>query len=58
MINSILLAMVTGTELRALKNVSHADPTQGAAIRQAADADVKTHLSPVMIALARRWLRR
>lgn len=58
MINSISLAMVTGIGLRALANVVHAYPTQGAAIRQAADAYMKTRLSPVMLALARRWLRR
>lgn len=58
MINSISLAMVAGLGLRTLANVVQAYPTQGAAIRQAADAYVQTRLSPSMVTLARRWLRR
>jgi len=58
MINSISLAMVTGVGLRTLANVVHAYPTQGAAIRQAADAYVRTRLTPLMVTLARRWLQR
>jgi len=58
MINSISLAMVAGIGLRALANVVQAYPTQGAAIRQAADAYVHTRLTPLTFRLARRWLRR
>jgi pyruvate/2-oxoglutarate dehydrogenase complex dihydrolipoamide dehydrogenase (E3) component len=58
MINSISLAMVAGIGLRALAEVVHAYPTQGAAIRQAADAYVLTQLTPSMFKLARRWLQR
>jgi pyruvate/2-oxoglutarate dehydrogenase complex dihydrolipoamide dehydrogenase (E3) component len=58
MINSISLAMVAGMGLRALANVVQAYPTQGAAIRQAADACVRTRLTPLMFRLARRWLQR
>ena len=58
MINSISLAMACGIGLRKLSDVLHAYPTQGAAVRQAADAYVHTLLSPRLIALARRWLHR
>jgi pyruvate/2-oxoglutarate dehydrogenase complex dihydrolipoamide dehydrogenase (E3) component len=58
MINSITLAMVAGIGLRKLATVVHAYPTQGAAIRQAADAYVRTRLSSSKISLARRWLQR
>jgi len=58
MINSISLAMVTGLGLQALANVVHAYPTQGAAIRQAADAYARTRLSPSRLVLAHRWWRR
>ncbi|MEO6280295.1 mercuric reductase [Roseateles sp.] len=58
MINSISLAMVAGIGLRKLASVVQAYPTQGAAIRQAADAYVRTRLSPAMVTRARRWLRR
>ena len=58
MINSISLAMVAGIGLRALANVVQAYPTQGAAIRQAADAYVRTRLTPIILKLARRWLQR
>ena len=47
MINSISLAQVV-----------QAYPTQGAAIRQAADAYVHTRMTPMVLRLARRWLRR
>jgi hypothetical protein len=50
--------MVAGIGLRALANVVQAYPTQGAAIRQAADAYVQTRLTPLMLTLARRWLQR
>jgi pyruvate/2-oxoglutarate dehydrogenase complex dihydrolipoamide dehydrogenase (E3) component len=58
MINSISLAMVTGIGLRELAKVVQAYPTQGAAIRQAADAYVHTRLTPTVLKLARRWLHR
>ena len=58
MINSISLAMVAGIGLRKLADVLHAYPTQGAAVRQAADAYVRTLPSLRLITLARRWLRR
>ena len=58
MINSISLAMVAGIGLRELANVVQAYPTQGAAIRQAADACARTRVTPLMMTLARRWLRR
>ncbi len=58
MINSISLAMVAGIGLRELAKVVQAYPTQGAAIRQAADAYVRTRLTPVIFKLARRWLHR
>jgi pyruvate/2-oxoglutarate dehydrogenase complex dihydrolipoamide dehydrogenase (E3) component len=58
MINNVSLAMVTGIGLRALAGVLHAYPTQGAAIRQAADAYVRTRRLPFLIRLARRWLAR
>jgi pyruvate/2-oxoglutarate dehydrogenase complex dihydrolipoamide dehydrogenase (E3) component len=58
MINSISLAMVAGIGLRALAQVVQAYPTQGQAIRQAADAYVCTRLTPALFTLARRWLRR
>ena len=58
MINSISLAMVTGIGLRELAKVVQAYPTQGAAIRQAADAYERTRLTPVIFKLARQWLHR
>ena len=58
MINSISLAMVAGIGLRALAQVVQAYPTQGAAIRQAADAYMRTRLTPMVFKLARLWLRR
>ena len=58
MINSISLSMVAGIGLRELAGVVQAYPTQGAAIRQAADAYLRTRLTPLMFKLARRWLQR
>ena len=58
MINSVSLAMVAGIGLRALANVVQAYPTQGAAIKQAADACVRTRLTPTLFKLARWWLLR
>jgi hypothetical protein len=50
--------MVAGIGLRALAEVIHAYPTQGEGIRQAADAYVSTRISPRLLGLTRRWLRR
>ena len=58
MINSVSLAMVAGIGLRGLADVIHAYPTQGEGIRQAADAYVRTLVSPLLLGLSRRWLRR
>ncbi len=58
MINSVSMAMVAGIGLRGLAEVVQAYPTQGAAIRQAADAYMATQLTPRMVDLARRWLGR
>jgi pyruvate/2-oxoglutarate dehydrogenase complex dihydrolipoamide dehydrogenase (E3) component len=58
MINSISLSMVAGLGLRDLAKVVQAYPTQGAAIRQAADAYVRTRLTPILFKLARQWLHR
>ena len=58
MINTVSLAMVAGIGLRAMSSVVHAYPTQCTAIRQAADAYVRTRLSPRILRWARRWLRR
>jgi pyruvate/2-oxoglutarate dehydrogenase complex dihydrolipoamide dehydrogenase (E3) component len=42
MINNVSLALAAGIGLAALAEVIHAYPTQGSAIRQAADAYVRT----------------
>ena len=58
MINSVSLAMVAGIGLRKLATVVQAYPTQGAALKQAADACVRTRLTPLVFRLARWWLQR
>ena len=58
MINSISLAMAAGLGLRALASVMPAYPTQGMAIHQAADAYMRSRLTPLARRLAGRWLRR
>ena len=58
MINSISLAMVAGIGMQGLAQVVQAYPTQGAAIRMAADAYMHTRLTPAMFERARRWLQR
>ena len=58
MINEITLAMVAGIGLRTLSRVIHAYPTQGEAIRCAADAWNRTRLTPRIRARLRRWLSR
>ncbi len=55
MINVLSLAMVAGIGLRRLATVIHAYPTQGEAIRQAADACARQHASPLVAWLARKW---
>ena len=58
MINSVSLAMVAGIGLRRLATVLHAYPTQGEAIRQAADACARQHASPLVAWLERKWQQR
>ena len=58
MINTVSLAMVAGIGLRRLARVVHAYPTQGDAIRLAAQACVNAHASPLLAWLKRKWLRR
>jgi pyruvate/2-oxoglutarate dehydrogenase complex dihydrolipoamide dehydrogenase (E3) component len=57
-INSISLAIVAGVGLRTLASVIHAYPTQGGAIRMAADAYLRTQKSPLRVWLARRFWQR
>jgi pyruvate/2-oxoglutarate dehydrogenase complex dihydrolipoamide dehydrogenase (E3) component len=56
MINELTLAMVAGVGLGGLSNVIHVYPAQADAIKQAADAYNRTRLTPMVRALARRWL--
>lgn len=58
MINGITLAMVSGIGLGKVASVIHAYPTQAEAIRQAANAYQRTRLTPFLLGLMRRWLRR
>ena len=58
MINEITLAMVAGAGLRTLSRVIHAYPTQGEAIRYAADAYNRTRLTARIRARLHRWLSR
>ena len=58
MINTVSLAMVAGIGLRRLARVVHAYPTQGDAIRQAAQACANSHASPLLAWLKRKWLQR
>jgi pyruvate/2-oxoglutarate dehydrogenase complex dihydrolipoamide dehydrogenase (E3) component len=55
-INSISLAMVAGIGLRTLAGVLHAYPTQGAALRKAADAYARTRSSTWFAWAIRAWL--
>ena len=57
MINEITLAIVAGIGLRTLARVIHAYPTQGEAIKKAADAYNRTRLTPTIQSLLRHWLR-
>jgi pyruvate/2-oxoglutarate dehydrogenase complex dihydrolipoamide dehydrogenase (E3) component len=58
MINEVTLAMVAGMGLRTLGKVIHAYPTQGEAIRKAADAYNRTRLTSHIHSRLRRWLAR
>ena len=58
MINTVSLAMETGIGLRRLARAIHAYPTQGNAIRQAAQACANAHSSPLRDWFRRQWLRR
>jgi len=58
MINTVSLAMVAGIGLRRLARVVHAYPTQGDAIRRAAQACADAHASPLQNWLRRKWLGR
>lgn len=56
MINNISLAMVAGMGLRRLARVIHAYPTQGEAVRQAAQACAQS-LAPAMTASSKKSVR-
>ena len=58
MINGISLAMVAGISLGTVSQVIHTYPTQAEAIRKAADAYMRTRLSPVLAWLLRKWINR
>jgi pyruvate/2-oxoglutarate dehydrogenase complex dihydrolipoamide dehydrogenase (E3) component len=58
LINNISMAMVAGMGLRRLARVIHAYPTQGDAIRQAAQACAHAHPSALLAWLKRQWLLR
>lgn len=57
MINVVSLAMVADIGLRRLANVMHAYPTQGDAVRQAAQACANSLESPWRCGLRRWWLK-
>jgi len=57
-INTLSLAMVAGIGLRTLAGVLHAYPTQGSAMRKAADAYMQTRSSPFLAWVIRRWVNR
>ena len=58
MINEITLAMVAGVGLRTLARVIHAYPTQGEAIKKAADAYNRTRLTHQIQLRLHRWFSR
>jgi pyruvate/2-oxoglutarate dehydrogenase complex dihydrolipoamide dehydrogenase (E3) component len=58
MINEITLAMVAGIGLSTLARVIHTYPTQGEAIKMAADAYSRTRFAPTSQSLLRRRLKR
>ncbi|WP_155803308.1 mercuric reductase [Bordetella sp. FB-8] len=57
MINVVSLAMVAGVGLCRLASVIHAYPTQGEAVRQAAQACADTLMSPLLVGIRRWWLK-
>jgi len=57
MINVISLAMVSGLDLDALDGVIHAYPTQGEAIRMAAEAYMRDRPARWQDWLGRAWVR-
>lgn len=57
LINEITLAMVAGIGLRTLARALHAYPTQGEAVRRAAEAYKRTRLTPRIRARMRRWMQ-
>lgn len=56
MINGLSLAISCKIGMRGLARVVHTYPTQAEAIKMAADAYNRTRLTPMLKALARRWL--
>ena len=56
MISEITLAMVSGSGLKAIAGTIHPYPTQAAAIRQAANLQMKTRLTPRAASLLERLL--
>ena len=56
MINEITLAMVAGAGLGTVAKVIHSYPTQAEAIRKAADAYLRSRLTPTLRKLTSRWL--
>ncbi len=58
MINGISLAMVAGIGLRTVARVIHTYPTQAEAIKEAANAYMRTQRSPFRSWLLRKWINR
>ena len=58
MINGITLAMVSGIGLSTIARTIHTYPTQAEAIKKAADAYMRTRLTPWIARLLRWWVRR
>ena len=58
MINGISLAMVAGIGLKTVARVIHTYPTQAEAIKMAANAHMRTRLSPFIGWLLRKWVNR
>ena len=56
MINEISLAMVSGVGLKTIGKVIHSYPTQAEAIKKAADAYMRTRLTPWLKTLSELWL--
>ena len=56
MINGISLAITSGIGLREFSRVIHTYPTQAEAIKMAAEAYMRTRLTPSLKSLSSRWL--